>query len=82
MILPERTQGMNCSVDAEHLVLVTRVTSALGADGKTEKEMVREYIKAIKSNRMPKIASQVLMVSPSKSHSLLILWGSMFLSRG
>lgn len=73
MILPERTQGLNCSVDAERLVLVTRVIPALGTDGKTEKEMLREYIKAIKSNRMPRIASQVLMLSPSKcffTHSL------------
>lgn len=56
------------------------VASALGAGEKTEKGMVRECIKAVKFYKMPKTASQVLMVSPSQCCSaqqleLFMFWG-------
>lgn len=49
------------------------VASALGAGEKTDKRIVRECIKAVKSHRMPKAACQVLKVSPSQCCSSLSL---------
>lgn len=64
MNLPKTTQGLSSSVDAVSVTIL--VASALGAGEKTEKRVVRECIKAVKSRRMHKAACQVLKVSPSQ----------------